>query len=320
MLLDHMEYVYAVYQERSFSKAAQKLFVSQPWLSSVVKKVEQQIQLPIFNRSTTPISLTEAGACYIETVERIMAMQTEMRQRLSELSAQSGTTLHIGSSMFFCTYVLPRILTEFREKYPQITLSFSEGDSAAMMRRLQEGQLDFLLESELPDSPALDSLVWATEQMVLAVPDTYAINEELTDYRYTFAEFLRSRKEGWAKPAVPLSLFQRENFLLLKRGNDSYKRGVAICKNAGFVPKVTSYLEQMMTAYYLVCEGRGIAFLRSTIPEYVTPTDRVVFYGLDDPMAQRELYLTFRKKGGSPVQQNLIDFMKEQTLTPERTL
>ena len=60
-MLNYKEYIYAIYQERSFSKAAQKLYVSQPWLSSVVKKVEQEIKTPLFDRSTNPISLTPAG-------------------------------------------------------------------------------------------------------------------------------------------------------------------------------------------------------------------------------------------------------------------
>ena len=53
-MLNYKEYIYAIYQEHSFSKAAQKLFVSQPWLSSVVKKVEQEIKTPLFDRSTNP--------------------------------------------------------------------------------------------------------------------------------------------------------------------------------------------------------------------------------------------------------------------------
>ena len=71
-MLDYKEYIYAVYQERSFSKAARKLFVSQPWLSATVKKVEQGLKRQLFDRSTTPISLTEDGQYYIENVERIM--------------------------------------------------------------------------------------------------------------------------------------------------------------------------------------------------------------------------------------------------------
>lgn len=316
MLLDYMDYVYAVYQERSFSKAAQKLYVSQPWLSATVKKVEREIQLPIFNRNTNPISLTEAGSYYIQCVEKVILVQNEMRAHFSELVSLSGTQFHIGSSMFFCTYVLPRILSSFRDAYPQITLSFSESDSNTLLERLQQGKLDFVLEAEAPDNPVLNAIVWATEEIILAVPAKFAINKTLQKYSYTFEAFLSGQRNGWSKPPVPLEYFKDQEFILLKRGNDIFKRGISLCKNAGFTPKASSYLEQMMTAYYLVCESRGITFLRSTIPQYVTPTDHVVFYRLGDPLAIRNLYLTFRKNNVSPAQQDLIDFMKRKKLMP----
>ena len=66
-----MDYVYAVWQEKSFSAAARKLFVSQPALSASVRKVERELGLPIFNRSTTPLQLTDAGRAYIDAAERI---------------------------------------------------------------------------------------------------------------------------------------------------------------------------------------------------------------------------------------------------------
>ena len=64
-MTDYKEYIYAIYQEKSFSKAAKKLYVSQPWLSATVKKVGQQLQIPLLYRSTNPISLTDAGRYYI---------------------------------------------------------------------------------------------------------------------------------------------------------------------------------------------------------------------------------------------------------------
>ena len=60
-MTNYKEYIYAVYREKGFSKAAQKLYVSQPWLSATIKKAEQELGLPLFDRSTNPISLTEAG-------------------------------------------------------------------------------------------------------------------------------------------------------------------------------------------------------------------------------------------------------------------
>lgn len=317
MLLDYMEYIYAVYEEKSFSKAAKRLFVSQPWLSATVKKVEQEIKAPIFNRTTSPITLTEAGKYYIEALEKVMAIQNDMKEHFEALSTNTEMQLHIGSSMFFCTYVLPKVLTDFRAEYPQITLSYSEGNTEEMLEKLRTGVLDFVLEAEPPDAATLTSTVWATEQMVLAVPASAKINAQLKSYQYSFEELIIGRKKGWCKPAITLNKFKDEEFLFLKKGNDSYKRCLKLCKNAGFTPNISSYLEQMMTAYYLVCEGRGITFLRSTIPEYVMPTDKVVFYCIDDPLALRNLYLCYRKKSTSPVQAKLLDYMNKKQLIPE---
>lgn len=312
---DYKEYIYAVYQEKSFSRAAQKLYVSQPWLSATVKKIEQSYNCQLFDRNTTPISLTEAGKYYIEHIEQIMSIEEEMRRHFKELHDTAGMELHIGSSMFFCTYVLPTLLSDFRAIYPQITVTFSEGTGQILLDKLLDGTLDFLLESELPDSDKLTTLPWASEELILAVPAGYGINSRLSEYCYTFEEFLLRRNEEYHKPAVPLREFQDESFILLKEGNDSHSRSVELCGNAGFTPKVSLYLSQMMTAYYLVCEGQGITFLRSTIPEYVAPTKSVVFYRLDDPLAVRDIYLSYPKKKSSPVRQHLIDFMLEKRLS-----
>ena len=67
-----------------------------------------------------------------------------------------------------------------------------------------------------------------------------------------------------------------------------------------------------MTAYYLVCEGRGITFLRSTIAEHVSPTKSVVFYQLSDPLATRNIYLSYLNRKSPPVQRYLINYMMEE--------
>ena len=74
-----MEYVYEVYLEKSFSKAAEKLFISQPSLSANVKRVEHHIGYPIFDRSTKPLSLTECGVQYIKAVEKIKSIQMNLK-------------------------------------------------------------------------------------------------------------------------------------------------------------------------------------------------------------------------------------------------
>ena len=310
-MTNYKEYIYAVYQEKGFSKAAQKLYVSQPWLSATIKKAEQELGLPLFDRSTNPISLTEAGQYYIEKVEEITAIEEEMYEYFKQMRDVGRTELHIGSSMFFCTYVLPDIMKEFQLLYPQMTLTFTEGGNKTLLEKLLNGRLDFLLEAERPANSRIHSIPWASEEIVLAVPAGNPVNERLEQYRYSFGAFLERTQTGNRRPPVPLEGFAQENFLLLKEGNDIHQRSLQLCKNAGFTPHVSLYLAQMMTAYYLVLEGQGITFLRSTIPAHVTPTDKVVFYQLDDSLAVRSIYLSYTQQNKNPVKQHLIDFMKD---------
>jgi len=310
-MTNYKEYIYAVYQEKGFSKAAKKLFVSQPWLSATIKRAEQEIGLPVFDRSTSPISLTQAGRYYIEQIERIMAIEEEMEAHFQKMRDSSRTELHIGSSMFFCTYVLPSLMEDFRLQHPQVTLAFTEGGNKTLLEKLLDGQLDFLLEAERPVNSRIASIPWASEEIVLAVPAGNPVNARLEQYRYSFEEFLTRAQEDHRRPPVPLDAFSGENFILLKEGNDIHRRSLQLCRNAGFTPNVSLYLAQMMTAYYLVLEGQGITFLRSTIPEHVAPTDKVVFYQLDDTLAVRSIYLSYSKHKSTPIQQQLIDFMKQ---------
>ena len=83
----NMEYVYAVYKEMSFSRAAEKLFISQPALSAMVKKVEKRIGSPIFDRSCSPIRLTNCGKEYISCIEQIMDVEYQFSQYLNQTSA-----------------------------------------------------------------------------------------------------------------------------------------------------------------------------------------------------------------------------------------
>ncbi len=311
-MLEYKDYILAVAREKNFSRAAQKLYVSQPWLSSKIRQVEQELGLPLFDRSTSPVSLTEAGQVYVREAQRVVEIERDLERQLKELKEPHVAQLRIGSSMFFATYVLPTLLAGFQDLHPNVILNISEGSTHRLTERMLNGELDFILEAEEPDSSRVASFPWASEEIVLAVPASWDINERLEPYRYSFQEFLERDRSGQRRPAVPLQAFQKEPFLLLNAKNDIYNRSLRLCRNAGFSPKVSICLSQMMTAYYLVCEGRGVTFLRSTIPAYVSPTQSVVFYQLDDPLAVRSIFLSYPKRQASPLQSSLIEYMQKQ--------
>ena len=313
-MLEYKEYIYAVYKERSFTKAAQALHTSQPWLSAKVKEIEQKLGTPLFDRSTNPLTVTEAGAFYAAQAEKAMQIETEMAEYFERAKRESAGHLRIGSSMFFCTYVLPSLLADFRRNHPGVTLTFEEGAAKDLWNKLLRGELDVVLEAEQPRAKQIHAGLWEKEEILLAVPARYPVNEKLQDYCYSFEEILKRDVSDMRKPAVPLLQFANQPFLLLDDTNDIHDRAIAICKNAGFVPSVKLQLTQMMTAYYLVCEGQGVSMLRATIPEYVTPTDSVVFYQIDDPLTSRGIYLSYVPQRENTLKKQLITYLEGEKI------
>ena len=95
-----MEYVYEVYKEKSFSKAAQNLFISQPSLSANVKRIEKKVGYPIFDRSTKPMGLTECGEKYIQCVEKMHAVEMEFSNFVNDwIGLKTGSLILGGSSL-----------------------------------------------------------------------------------------------------------------------------------------------------------------------------------------------------------------------------
>ena len=305
----YKDYICAVARLRSFSKAAQQLNTSQPWLSTKVKEVEQMLGVALFDRSTSPLGLTEAGAFYVEQAERIREIEEESRRRFEQLHHAASETLCIGGSMFFCSHLLPQLLQQFQQAHPNLTLTFTEAEPGTLTEKLLRGELDAALAVEKPAHPEIVTRIWTREEIVLAVPARYQINSELADYGYDFDAFLKRNEPGRRKPPVPFGRFMNVPFLLLNERNDLNARTKQICANAGFTPKVRLVLTQMMTAYYLVCEGQGVTLLRDAIPEYVSPNENVIFYQLDDPLAFRNIHLSYPKKKLPPIHRELIDYL-----------
>ena len=100
-----MNYVYEVYKEQSFSKAAENLYISQPALSSMIKKIETKIGMPLFDRSTSPIQLTECGKKYIKTAEKIMDLENEFAYYVGNLQELKTGRLSVGGTYLFSSFI-----------------------------------------------------------------------------------------------------------------------------------------------------------------------------------------------------------------------
>ena len=202
-LLHEMAYVYEVYRQRSFTRAAQALYISQPSLSQMIRKAEGRIGTTIFDRSTSPIGLTEAGRAYIRAAEQVLQIESDLRRYLDDAERCITGVLTLGGAMLFTSYVLPPLLSTFSERYPGVELRLHEAPTARLKEQLQEGTLDFAVDNSAFDPAVYEARLFKREQVILAVPRAFAVNEAAARFRLSAADLLREET-----PRAPLSLFQ----------------------------------------------------------------------------------------------------------------
>jgi len=316
-MLKNMEYVYAVYQKKSFSKAAESLHVSQPALSTAIRKIESELQLQLFDRSSSPIELTPAGKYYITSIEKIMQVEEDMRGYFAQLVKEQRTVINVGTSSFFCSYVLPELVEEFKRERPEVSVNLMEANSSEFAGLFASDAMDLCITVDDlggQGATALDSRVWRREEIILAVPAEYPIVQELKGERLTFGQVRSGAYREKKTAGVELSRFRDVPFLLLKSGNDLNARANEMCRRADFVPKVAMQLDQMLTSYYVACSGKGAAFIRPDLVKYVEPTSRLYFFKLDDPLAARDVMLYAPQGKLSPVVEEFWEFLTENSL------
>lgn len=303
-----MEYVYEVYKEKSFSKAATNLYISQPSLSANVKRVEKRIGYPIFDRSTKPLSLTPCGRQYIQSVEKILAVQNEFANFVNDLGELKTGSLVLGGSNLFSSFILPSLIAEFARLHPQITINLIEESTSRLTEMLQQGTVDLILENTALDSTIFDKKIYREDHLLLAVPKDFAINQKLADYQLSAEQILHHTFLEDGTPAVPLHLFKDEPFILMKPNNDTGIRARELFQASHFEPKTALEMDQQMTSYNITCSGMGISFIGDVVLEKMPPNTNVVYYKLPSETSSREVCFYWKK--GRYVSRTMQEFLK----------
>ncbi len=158
---------YTVAQKLSFTKAAQALFVTQPAVTRHIRELEQQLGVGLFTRNGNSISLTAAGHLLLQHTHKIMESYTQMENELAQLSYTAGGTIRVGASTTLAQYVLPGILARFKAAHPAITVSFANGNSAYIEKKLIAGQLDLGVVEGNSQHPQLQYTPFVKDEIVL---------------------------------------------------------------------------------------------------------------------------------------------------------
>jgi DNA-binding transcriptional LysR family regulator len=250
----------AVVETQSFRKAAERLHMAQPPLSTGIRRLEADLDATLFERGRRGVRLTEAGAAILADAQKIAFHTEQLRKAASALRTGVGGLLRVGFIGSATYTLLPRALPVFRERYPKVVLDLREGTTAQILRDIEAGALDLgLIRYPIAQSTPLDVVPVEWDRLVAALPIDHPLS--------------RRRR-------LALSDLANESFILYSAANAPSLRAQVMlaCQAAGFSPRVTQEAVQVQTLVSLVESGIGVALVPAA--SGLGSTKRVAFRDL----------------------------------------
>lgn len=160
-----LQVFHAVARQLSFTKAAEVLFMTQPAVTFQIKQLEEHFNTRLFDRGHGRISLTPAGELVLSYAEKILGLSNEMDVRLSEITGEIGGALLVGASTTIADFLLPRILGEFRSKYPNVQPRLIVANSESIETRVAEHAIDIGFIESPSHLPNLQTAVCCEDEL-----------------------------------------------------------------------------------------------------------------------------------------------------------
>ena len=310
-MFENKDYIIRIAEERSFSKASKSLNVSQPALSASVKRLEERLGAPIFDRKTKPIELTEVGREYLRIANEIQQKEDAFESYVKRTKGTISGHLKIGGSILFSSFVLPSLISEFTAKYPRVSVELVERSSDELFEMLKHGELDIVIDNMEARDPVYIKHPYTTEMVVLGVPTKYALPNRKA---FTGGDIQRGDHLKADAPTVSLKEFSDCPFIFMNDRNDTGKRAVRLVEAYNMNPKVLFTVSQQMTSYNLCESGIGATLCSDTIVKNVPKSSQVVFYKLDrDDMTRLVSFYERQKSVNDVVVQAFIDLVEKES-------
>ncbi len=267
MNLKKLKYIVTIAELRSISKAANELFISQPSLSSILSNLEKELGVTLFNRSTSPLSLTYAGEKYVETANKILSLENNLKKELCDISNIKKGKITIGIPAVRATDVLPVVLPKFKEKYPEMEIHLVEGDSNYLEECLFSGKVDLVLTS-LPSNHKKIACEHLYEEKIMLACKRGYLGEE----------FLSSANSN----IISKEKLKDMNFILTKKNHRIRKLTESLFETFDFKPKVILETSNTATAFRLATSGLGVCFVSEMILNTTKPMGEYDLFHIED--------------------------------------
>ena len=277
MNLRDLRYLVAVAEYRHFGRAAEACFVSQPTLSTQLKKLEETLGVVLFEHSNRRVMLTPEGEQVVQQTQRILVELNALTALSEQLRDPMGGDLRIGIIPTIAPYLLPKVLAPLRKAFPNLKIQLTEGQTANITRMLKHGDLDATLLALPLGEENVEEVALLDEDFVFAVPADHP--------KAQLAEVDPSDLEG-------------EEVLLLEDGHCFRDQALEVCQAHRGIESKSYSATSLETLRQLVAAGVGVTLIpQLAVPDEVKPSDGLRYIpfaanGQDRPM--RTLGLCWR--------------------------
>lgn len=277
MTLIQLEYVLAVAESKNFTVAAEKVFVTQPTLSMQIQKLEKELDVEIFDRSTHPIKITAVGEKVIAQGKNILREAKRMHHMVNELRDSIEGEFVIGVIPTVLPTLVPLFYKNFKQKFPKASLVIKEMKTEDMLVALEDNEIDFGIAVTPLDDNDIVELPLYYEPMVAFVPKSHRLNT----------------KEHLSESDLDL-----KDLLLLEEGHCFRNNVLSICKvynsddaEESVGPEVDS--GSFYTLVKLAKDGFGMTVLPSLMAEELKDEDKKLIKTFKEPVPTREVSIIY---------------------------
>ena len=247
MELRQLRYFVAIAEEGNFSRAAERLHVSQPPLSTQIKSLEDELGVRLFERNNRGVSLTAAGLVFFAETRAVLARLEHAKSQAQRVDRGDIGMLSIGFVSIADYGILPPALKDFRSGFPLVEVQLHELTTDAQIRELRAARLDLGIGLAPVDEPDLEFERLLCEELVLAAPSGHPA----------------AKGTG----AIDLRLLSKASFIVPPRdiAPGLYDLTISHCRSFGFAPRITQHARQMQTVIGLVSCGMGVALVPASV-------------------------------------------------------
>ena len=307
------KYIYKIYEEKSISSAAKKLFITQPALSTMLAKQEKRLGFKIFDRSTSPLSLTEKGRIYIEHLHDIVESELQMHQKIKQLSETALKTLSVGGSVQLTYHLVPEVCKELYLRHPDITINIDMGNThinEKFYEKLKKHTLDVVL-SYSEGTKDFDAVPVIKENFLIAMHKNIAEENKLMHLSVTKQEFY-DKSYSKDKEISDFSLFKNVHFFYYGSSNVKQKVLKELLEDTPKLVKYNIYNSKNIIPHYCFMRiGMGANIVPDThlfLPEF---DDNIVYFVPKSERFTRTLYFLMSKnRSENPMLNEFIEIAK----------